>query len=214
MNKARQCGWTELILRYLAQQSFHKYKGKKIIIIASTKLQTTKQIYARFLGLFVNLRNEIAETGALYLRLKNGTEIYGVSANEEAITGWTKVGCIFMDEAAKWDLIDDQPVLNGMMPIVRTNNADIFMISTPKGPRGFFYGIEMNKESTFAKPIYDIHAGGMELYTNEQRMEMLASSEEDPVQEYLNGYTQGRSSIFGDISRNHISGDYLQEEYG
>lgn len=210
LNKARQCGWTELILRHLAHQAFFKYKGKKIIIIASTKLQTTKQIYARFLGLFVNLRSEIAETGSLYLRLKNGTEIYGVSANEEAITGWTKVGCIFMDEAAKWDLIDDQPVLNSMLPIVRTNNSDIFMISTPKGPRGFFYNIEMNKESTFAKPVYDIHAGGQELYSNEQRMEMINSSEEDPQQEYLNQYTMGRNSYFGNDFK---KGEHEQETY-
>lgn len=210
LNKARQCGWTELVLRHLAHQSFYKYKGGIIVIIASTKLQTTKQIYARFLGLFHNIRSEIAEVGSLYMKLKNGTEIYGVSANPEAITGWTKVKCIFMDEAAKWDLVDDQPVLNSIMPIVRTNNADLFMISTPKGPRGFFYGIEMNKESTFAKPIYDIHAGGQELYTDEQRMEMITSSEEDPSQEYLNQYTMGRNSYFG---KDFKKGEHEQENY-
>lgn len=199
LNKARQCGWTELILRRLAHQSFFKYKGKKIIIIPGTRQQTTKEIFERFLGLFTNIRNEIKESGSLYLKLNNGTEIYGQPANVEAITGWTKIGCIFMDEAAKWNLTEDQPVLNAIMPIVRTNKSDIFMISTPKGPRGFFYHIEMDRESSFAKPVYDIHAGGQELYTNEERMEMINSSEEDPNQEYLNQYTTGRNSIFGNM---------------
>ena len=205
LNKARQCGWTELILRWLAHQSFFKYAGKKIIIIPGTRQQTTKQIFARFLGLFVKIRSHIAEVGQLYIKLKNGTEIFGLPANPEAITGWTKIGAVFMDEAAKWDLTDDQPVLNAIMPIVRTNKSDVFMISTPKGPRGFFYYIEMDGKSTFDKKIVDIHLGGEELYTQEQIQEMLNSSEEDPAQEYLNQYTSGRSSIFGS--------DFKQEEY-
>lgn len=208
LNKARQCGWTELMLRVLAYHAFFKYAGKKIIIIPGTRESTTKEIYGRFKELFRNISNQVAYSGALYMRLKNGTEIYGQPAAPEAITGWTKIGCVFMDEAAKWNLTEDLPVINAILPIVRTNKSDVIMISTPKGPRGFFYNIEMNQESSFAKPIYDIHAGGQELYTDEERMEMINSSEEDPNQEYLNQYVAGRDSIFGKIDDEDIeSGD-------
>jgi len=212
LNKARQCGWTEIILRYLAYQCFFKYAGKKIIIIPGTREKTTKEIYGRFRDLFNRISDNIVYDGSLYMKLMNGTQIYGMPAAPESITGWTKIGCIFMDEAAKWNLVEDLPVINAILPIVRTNKSDVIMISTPKGPRGFFYNIEMNKESTFVKPIYDIHAGGQELYSDEERMDMINSSEEDPNQEYLNQYVAGRDSLYGKIDdEDKIESDNLWE---
>ena len=196
LNKARQCGWTEMILRILAYHCFHKYAGGKIVIIPGTRERTTKEIFGRFKELIKNT-GKIEEEGYLYIRLSNGTEIYGEKANPEAITGWTKIKAILMDEAAKWNLVDDTPVINAILPIVRTNKSDLFMISTPKGPRGFFYNIDMNPQSDFLKVKYDIHAAGAELYSDEERQKMIESSEEDPAQEYLNQYTTGRNSIFG-----------------
>ena len=166
LNKARQNGWTELILRALAFHSFHKYAGGKIIIIAGTREKTTKDIFYRFMSLFNNIQEYVAEKGALYMKLINGTEIYGMPANPEAVTGWTKIKAIFMDEAAKWNLVDDYPVINAIMPIVRTNKADLFMISTPKGPRGFFYDFDI-ADNDFHKFVIDIWEGGKELYSRD-----------------------------------------------
>jgi len=199
LNKARQCGWTELVLRILAFNCFHKYMGRKIIIIPGTSQRTTKEIYGRFRRLFNNISEEILVDGFLNMKLKNGTEIHGLPASTEAITGWTRIAAVFMDEAAKWNLVDDQPVINSILPIVRSNESDLYMISTPKGPRGFFYSIENQKNTDFTKVVYDIHAGGQELYSNTERMQMINSSEEDPEQEYLNQYVAGRDSIFGSL---------------
>lgn len=195
LNKSRQSGWTELILRILAFEAFHKYAGKKIIIIPGTREKTTKEIYGRFRELFKNIENEIDIDGSLYLRLRNGTEIFGMPANVEGVSGWTKIGAFFMDEAAKWNLIDDIPVINSILPIVRTNRSDLFMISTPKGPRGFFYHIEMD-ENDFTKVKKDIRSVQGWLYSKAEIEEMINSSVEDPNQEYLNQYTVGRDSIW------------------
>ncbi len=202
LNKARQCGWTELILRILAFHCFHKYAGGKIIIIPGTREKTTKEIYGRFEALFKNIPEYVLERGALYMKLYNGTEVYGMPANPEAITGWTKLKAIFMDEAAKWNLVDDLPVINAILPIVRTNRSDLFMISTPKGPRGFFYQIDVD-DNDFTKLVIDIHEGGEELYTLEERNEMINSTQEDPDQEYMNKYTTGRDSIWGEVTEEH-----------
>jgi len=202
LNKARQCGWTETILRVLAFHSFHKYAGKKIIIIPGTREKTTKDIFYRFEQLFRNIPEYVVESQSLFMRLTNGTEIYGMPANPEAVTGWTKIGAIFMDEAAKWNLVDDYPVINAIMPIVRTNKSDLFMISTPKGPRGFFYDFDI-ADNTFKKFVIDIWEGGAEMYTKSEMQEMIESSEEDPDQEYLNKYTTGRDSIWGDVTDEH-----------
>ncbi len=210
LNKARQCGWTELMIRILAFHAFHKYAGGKIIIITGTQVQTTKEIFIRFLDLFKNIPEYIAKSESLKLTLKNGTTIHGRPAEPEAVTGWTKIKAILMDESAKWKLVDDQPVINAILPIVKTNKSDLFMISTPKGPRGFFYKIEM-ADNDFTKLIIDIHEGGEELYTYEERMKMINSTTEDPDQEYLNKYTTGRDSIWGEVTEEHRT-DELEME--
>ena len=210
LNKARQCGWTELILRVLAFHAFHKYAGGKIIIIAGTREKTTKEIFYRFEQLFKNIPEYIAEKGSLYIKLFNGTQIRGMPANPEAVAGWTKIKAFFLDEATKWNLIDDYPVINTIMPIVKTNKSDLFMISTPKGPRGFFYNIGKD-ENDFTKLIIDIHEGGEELYTYEERMKMINSTTEDPDQEYLNIYTTGRDSIWGEVTEEHRTDEMEME---
>jgi len=210
LNKARQCGWTELILRILAYNAFFKYKGKKIGIIAGTSGITTKQIFDRFRELFANIPETVNENGPLKITLHNGTEIYGAKASVEAFTGWTKFGAFLMDESAKWDRIDDTPVLDSILPIARSNHADVFMISTPNGPRGFFYHIGINENSEFKHAEYNIHKGGKGLYTKEEIQQMINSSEEDPNQEYLCQYTIGRESIWGNLEEDDYDG---VEEY-
>ena len=166
LNKARQNGWTELILRGLAFNMFDKYAGGKIVIMAGTREKTTKDIFTRFKALFKHIPEYVMEDGPLYLKLYNGAAAYGFPANPEAVTGWTKIKAFFLDESTKWNLIDDYPVVNSVMPIVRTNKADLFMISTPKGPRGFFYDFDI-AENDFHKFVIDIWEGGKELYSRD-----------------------------------------------
>lgn len=204
VNKARQIGFTELCIRIILYESFHKYKGGKILIIAGTRSDTTRDIFNRMYELCRSIDSHIDIKGANYIRFKNGTEIKGLPANPEAATGLTKIKCILLDEAAKWDLKDDWPVMNAIMPIVRSNKSDLIMISTPKGPRGFFYEIDRG-DNDFVKKMYDIYSVQGLLYSKEEIDAMIKSSVEDPNQEYLNQYVAGRDSIFGD--------EFKEEDY-
>jgi len=202
INKSRQSGWTELILRILAYHSFHKYKGGKIIIIAGTRERTTRKILRRFKDLFVNVPHLVRNNkDPLVMELTNGTVIEGLAANPEAITGDTKIRAIFMDEAAKWNLIDDLPVLNAIMPIVDTNESDLFMISTPKGPRGFFYEINEG-ENDFIKTCSSIWDAVYNkdkttgIYSSEDASNMLKDPSIDSPQEFENKFTSSRNAIF------------------
>lgn len=204
VNKARQIGFTELCIRIILFESFHKYRGGKILIIAGTRSDTTRDIFNRIFQLLVNIDSHVDIMGANYVRFKNGTEIKGLPANPEAATGLTKIKAVLLDEAAKWDLKDDWPVMNAIMPIVRSNKSDLVMISTPKGPRGFFYEIDRG-ENDFIKKQYDIYTVQGLLYSKEEIDLMIKSSIEDPNQEYLNQYVAGRDSIFGD--------EFVKEDY-
>jgi hypothetical protein len=202
INKARQIGFTELIIRILLYHSFHKYEGGKICIIAGTRYDTTKDIFNRLRAMTRPIGFSLKSIVGDHMVFTNGTEIIGLPADPEAMTGLTKIRAVFMDEAAKWGLIDDKPVMNSIMPIVRSNQSDLFMVSTPKGLRGFFYEIAKGKNDFMMKQ-YDIYTVQKDyehdgLYSKDEIDRMLATSVEDPKQEYLNQFVAGRDNIFGD----------------
>lgn len=211
VNKGRQMGFTETFLRIIQDQCFERYAGKKVILMAGTRFKTTKDIYRRFRELWNNIEYNIREEGSDEMTLHNGCQIMALPASPEAITGLTKVGAVLLDESAKWRLVDDTEVMNAVMPIVRTNRSDCFMISTPKGPRGFFYHTEMD-QNDFHKKKYDIHQAVGYLYTEAEVEAMLESSVEDPNQEYLNQYVAGRSSIFGAVT-DEMRDSYEEETF-
>jgi len=199
LNKGRQMGFTELVIRILLFYAMTKYSAGKIVIMAGTRLDTTKDIFARLTTLIKNLAPYVQSAGPNSIIFANGVEIISLPAQSEAIMGLTKIRAILMDEAAKWNLRDDRPVMNAVMPIVRSNHSDLFMISTPKGPRGFFYDIDNENSGDFLKIKYSIWETEGNLYTREEIEAMLASTTEDPKQEYLNEYVAGRDSIFGSL---------------
>ena len=200
--KSRQIGCTELILRILAFRCFNKYKGGNIIIIAGTRELTTKVIIQRFKNLFYNISHEILNSSDLSIELRNGTVITGYPSNSDSIRGLTKINAIFLDEAAHFNLIDDSKVMNAVEPIVDTNKSDLFMISTPNGPSGFFYDIHTT-DNDYLKFEYDIWEAVGWIYSKSKAEEMLQDPIHDTDQEYLNKFTTGRDSIWGEITDAH-----------
>lgn len=196
--KSRQIGFTEHMQRFLVKHGFDWYAGKKIINIAGTREKTAKKIQHRLRALFNNIENQVADEGTdLWFKLKNGTEYEALPSNIESIRGETKVGAVAIDEAAYFEMVDDHPVIDAVMPIVDTNIADLFAYSTGNGPSGFFYDLDM-AENDFIKLKHPIFVAKGYLFTEEQIQRILKRTDVDVEQEYLCRYTAGRKSIFGD----------------
>ena len=106
---------------------------------------------------------------------------------------------MFLDEDAKWDLKDDRPVFNSIMPIVNLNGSDLFLISTPKGPMKMHYKIWKNPKD-FIKVEMTIERTIGNLYDQETVDDMIKNCHEDPNQEYFGKFTISEASIFGTIS--------------
>ncbi len=211
VNKPRQSGFSEIVLRIFQDRGFKKYSTKSCKYVVGTREKTTKKMIRRLKQLYKRIPDVVeSNSDSLYLELKDGTSFEGLPANPEAITGDTKIAAIAMDESAKWNRIDDQEVLDAYIPIVRTNHSDLFMFSTPKGPRGFFHDIEMN-DTDYQKFKYDIWATEGNLYSNQDILKMLADPTMDTDQEYLNAYTTGRNSVFGVIDDEDIEPGELWE---
>ncbi len=211
VNKSRQMGFTEIVLRILQYECFHKYKNYRIMIIAGTREKTTKKIMARMYKLFASIKFTIEEHSDLIIQLRNGTVIEGLPASSDSIRGDTKIKAIFLDEAAHFNLVDDSVVMDAIMPIVRTNKSDLYLISTPRGRRGFFYNVDEGQpDKSFHKLKYPIWTAVGTIYTKQEARDMLKDPTVDGDQEYLCKYTTSRSSIFGD---EFTEGEHEQEIY-
>ena len=213
INKSRQIGLTEIVMRIIQYHCFKKYKGGKILIIAGTREKTTKTVMNRLKMLFTNLRGTVKDDRHdLHIILKNGTEIEGKPSNSEAIRGETKIKAVVVDEAGHFALVDDSVVLDAIEPILHTNKSDIFLVSTPRGQRGFFYELAMS-ENDYKKIQYDYTSAVGWIYTAKDMQEELKRTDIDVDQEYRCQYTSARSSIFGVIGDESLE-DFEVETYG
>ena len=132
-------------------------------------------------------------------------------SNSEAIRGYTKIRAIIVDEAAHFGLVDDRVVWDAIEPIVMTNKSDLFLVSTPRGQRGFFYDISIS-ENDYKKLHYDFNNAIGWIYTREEMEEELKRTDIDVDQEYRCQFTSARNSIFGVITDDSTE-EYEAEEY-
>ena len=213
VNKSRQIGLTEIVLRIVQYHCFGKYKGGKILIIAGTREKTTKTVMLRLKAMFNKIHSTVKDDhNVLHIVLKNGTEIEGKPSNSEAIRGETKIRAVVIDEAAHFGLVDDSVVLDAVEPILHTNKSDVFLVSTPKGQRGFFYEIS-KEDNDYKKLHYDYTNAIGWIYTAQEMDEELKRTDIDVDQEFRCQYTSARSSIFGVITDEALE-DFEVEEYG
>ena len=104
------------------------------MIIAGTREKTSKKIMQRFKQLFDNIPQFIKSSTDLITELTNGTTIEALPSNSEAIRDDAKINCVFIDETAFFNRVDDSIVMDAVRPIIMTNKSDFFVISTPNGP--------------------------------------------------------------------------------
>ena len=210
LNKGRQMGFTEIVLRVIQYLCLHAYAGYHVGIIAATNGELARKDLRRFEELFAHVP-ELVYTPIANRKivLTTGTEVEAFRASEEAITGDTFYKGILMDEAAKWKNRSDAPLFNSIMPIIDTNGADLFLVSTPKGPVKTFY--EIHKEpKDFIKMTYDLWCAAGNLYTPEHVQYMIDNATQDANQEYLCKFTFGSDAVFGEVGPEDRSDDVVE----
>lgn len=150
LNKARGIGATEIILRLnimLAIQN--EIPNRKFLIITGIRAELAKDHIRRIVELCSKISDAISVTVSQD-KIKIGkSQIITIPANPAAIRGYENVGAIFADEAAHWNLLDDDPVLEAIEPHRTKSDAHIIIVSTPNGRRGFFSNIFHNPETKY-----------------------------------------------------------------
>jgi hypothetical protein len=65
----------------------------------------------------------------------NGSTVVGLPENEEKIRGFSDVRLLLVDEASTVD----EALYEAVTPMLAVSNGTMWLLSTPRGPRGFFY---------------------------------------------------------------------------
>ena len=214
VNKGRQMGFTEIVLRLIQYMCLHRYANANVGIIAATNGNLAKKDLRRFQALFKHVPVLIAEgLKNNKIELVTGTVVEAFPASEEAITGDTFYACIFLDEAAKWKNTDDTPIFNSIVPIVIANRSDLLLVSTPKGPIKTFYKIH-KKPDDYIMIKYDIWESKDNLYSEDEIKRMLKQSSLDVNQEYLCKFTFGTDAVIGEVTDEDRDEEVLEWDVG
>ncbi len=114
------------------------FSDSLIVVIAPTLRQSNELIrkIARFLRA-LDIRPKADGFNSVSLTLPNHSRIVAVPANPDTLRGFSSVSMLLIDEAAR--VPDD--VYEAATPILARSNGDIWLMSTPKGRRGFFHAI-------------------------------------------------------------------------
>ncbi len=104
-----------------------------ILVTAPTKQQTRE--FLRKVRTFATLLGTARRGDKYCVEFANGSRIVGVAADEDSIRGFSAVALVIVDEAAR---VCDE-VYFALLPMLAVSNGSLWLLSTPKGKRGFFH---------------------------------------------------------------------------
>jgi hypothetical protein len=134
LNCCRQAGKSTAVA-VLSVMETVAHEGMKVLLLApslrqSRLLFTTAAEYLRRVGQAYIQHETIHE-----LNLTNNSQIVCLPCNEETIRGYSNVGLLIIDEAAR--VPDD--LFRAVTPMLAVSDGRMICLSTPYGRRGFFY---------------------------------------------------------------------------
>jgi hypothetical protein len=107
------------------------------ILVASPSERQSAEFIRKCAGMLTRLG--IAPRGdgdnEISLLFPNGARIVGLPGNEANVRGFSAVSLIIIDEAS---VVDDS-MYKALLPMLGVGNGDLWIMSTPRGKRGFFY---------------------------------------------------------------------------
>ena len=134
LNCCRQAGKSTVVaLLALAEALFRPFT--KILLLSRSHRQST-ELFRVVTGFYHRLGEPIKLTKTkAELQLTNESRIVCLPCREDTIRGFSDVGLLIIDEAAR--VPDD--LYRAVRPMLATSNGRLICLSTPYGKRGFFH---------------------------------------------------------------------------
>lgn len=134
LNCCRQAGKSTVVAAYALQRALAK--PELLVLLVSPSLRQSTELFRlvrRFHGAVVE--SPPARQTAQELVLANGSRIVSLPCNEDTIRGFSNVGLLIIDEAAR---VPDDLYL-AVRPMLAVSGGQLICMSTPWGKRGFFH---------------------------------------------------------------------------
>jgi len=135
LNCSRQWGKSTVAAAKAIHLAFTR--PESLVLVASPCERQSAEFLRKASGMVRRLKIRPRGDGdnAISLLFPNGSRIVGLPGTEATIRGFSAVSLILIDEAAA---VDDD-LYTALRPMLAVGNGDLWLMSTPRGQRGFFY---------------------------------------------------------------------------
>src|SRR5450755_1150127 len=138
LNCTRQWGKSTVIAIKAVHHAFTQ--PNRLVVVCSPSMRQSSEFCRKVLGF-------LRQLGLKSLDLPNGSRIIGLPANQDTIRGFSAASLLLIDEAAR--VSDD--LYAAAKPMLANTGAEMWLMSTPHGARGFFHREWMDALSTWER---------------------------------------------------------------
>lgn len=132
LNCSRQIGKSTLVA-LKAVHTAHHHAGSTVIVTAKTLSQSQELI--RKIRNFASVSGSSRKGYKNRVEFKNGARVLAVASDDDNVRSFSAVILLIVDEAAR---VPDEAYF-ALLPFLAVSNGALWILSTPKGRRGFFY---------------------------------------------------------------------------
>lgn len=175
VDKSKKIGITDGVLRVIAHKCFSKYMGPRsqpgeVMLVAGNRWEhvigDATKVMPRFQKMLEPLEQYgfIADKSSKSITVEYGGQqciINAYPSNPSALIGKPNVRAIFLDEAAFTGITHDSEVFSQLHDNLANTMGDFFMISTPRGRRGFFFNMWDKKPTGWIPKLWTFEVGLM-----------------------------------------------------
>jgi phage FluMu gp28-like protein len=137
LNCSRQWGKSTVAAAKAVHRAFTR-PGCLVLVASPTERQSAeflRKASAMVRKLDIQARGD--GDNAISVLFPNGSRIVGLPGTEATVRGFSAASLILIDEASR--VADD--MYTCLRPILAVGDGDLWLMSTPNGPRGFFYEV-------------------------------------------------------------------------
>ena len=135
LNCSRQWGKSTVA----AIKAVHRahFFAESLVIVASPTERQSAEFLLKARHFMKRLKIPVRGDGhhRASLRFPNGSRIVGLPGKEDTTRGYSEVSLLIIDEAAR---VTDE-LYKALRPILAVADGDVWLLSTPRGKRGFFW---------------------------------------------------------------------------
>jgi hypothetical protein len=135
LNCTRQWGKSTIAAAMAVYRAY--MRAKSVVLVASPTNRQSAELIRKAAEMVVRLGIRPRGDGdnETSLLLPNGSRIVGLPGIEGTVRGFSAVSLLLIDEAAR---VEDA-MYKALRPMLAVGEGDLWLMSTPRGKRGFFY---------------------------------------------------------------------------